>query len=148
MKNNKNHKYTVSSGIQKLTVFLLGTLFLIGFFFELKQGIYQYSQNPNIGGWYGYFYTYEILPLLLFAVTYFLNPRKLTVLQRSFESILVALVGLIAWALISSLERFIYIPNGPNYISTYAKYEIIASTIFVGLITLFLLWLRSTKKWT
>ncbi len=147
MKTNKNPEYYVPSSIQKL--FIGSTIFLytLQFTFMTLQGISQYRENPSIGGFYGYFFATELIPVLLFLVAYALNPRPLTVIQRTFESVLIALSGVICWTLMNIVTPLIVLNAGSGYIESYATYEIIASSALLGVYGLTLVWLRASKRW-
>jgi hypothetical protein len=147
MKKNKKSGYYVPTSIQKFFVGVISSLFVIQFIFLLSQGVSQYQQNTNLGGFYGFFFTLMLVPLLLFTTAFTLNPRSLKILERSFESILIALSGVIAWSILSMLYPAVFIKNGSQYIESYARYEIVASSLLVLVYDLILFWLRSTKRW-
>ena len=147
MKQNKNSKYYVPSSIQLLFIGIVGGLFSLQFFTLLWQGFSQYQQNPNVGGFYGFFYVMDVLPLLLFLIAYALNPRKLSITEKTFESILLATGGAIAWSLFSTIPPTIFLSDGPDYIESYATYQIAASTALALVFAGVLYWLRASKRW-
>lgn len=147
MKNNKNSKYYVPSVIQKLFVGVIGAVFTMQLIFFVVQGINQYIDNPNMGGFYGFMFSIMIYPIILFVVAYALNPRSLSILGRSFESMLLAITGTILGSLLSIALPSILIEVGSENLNNYWSYELISFSVLAVLYTATLFWLRSTKRW-
>lgn len=147
MKTNKTPNYYVPSSILKLFVGVISLAFILQAIFLTLQGVSQFLRNHHLGGFYGFYFTILLFPLLLFLTAYILNPRSLSAIERSFESIVITLSGIMAWSFIGMVPPYIFLGNGPQYIESYDLFAIIASTVLVVVYGLALYWLRSTKRW-
>lgn len=139
-------QYYVPDIFMKIFVYGIGLLYTMSVVMTIWQFVVQYSQNTEVGGWYGYFVTSLLMPMLLFLLTFLLNPRKIRILDKCFESIMFTIVAVIAWSLI--IQYFpVYIAYTSKYVEDYARYQIISSLIFTLFYAGSLYILRVTKKW-
>jgi hypothetical protein len=145
-KTKNDAKLYVPNNIIKIFVFLIVLSYILTLGTMLWQGLTQYLYNPNMGGYYGFMFSSILLPFLLFSIAFLINPRKLSSLEKSFESIIFAIAASSLWIFVYSYIP-IYIVNGPDYIEGYARFEIISTTVFLSIYTLLLLWFRVSKKW-
>jgi hypothetical protein len=68
---------------------------------QLVQLLWQQAgSNPNFSG-YTSWIIWQVVPLVLFGVAFFLHPRKNDLLQRVFESLLMVMAALLVWAVVS-----------------------------------------------
>ena len=143
--SKKSAPYYVPASIVKIFTIIVAGIFIVQSSYFLYQGIRQYLDNPNTGGYYGYFFVTQLLPVILFLLAYALNPRKLAFLARCFESLLFSIAGLTIWSLTTIISPLMF--SKLAFGNRYALYEIISSLSLLVIYSVGLLWLRQSKKW-
>jgi hypothetical protein len=143
MKNNKSSTYSVPSIIQKLFVGTVGGSFILYLIFTLYQFFSQYPDVLNDIGSYSFILLVQGVPLLLFVIAYAFNPRSLKLLERCFESIVLALGGVTAWSYITNMTY----SSISTFVDSYANPQVAITLTFVVVYSLGLFWLRSSKRW-
>lgn len=138
--------YTLSNTLVTYFVTTLGLLFVVGSAATVWQIAMQYNNNPNLGGWFNYLFSLVAVPIMLFIIAYGMNPRKLTPLQKSFESLLFVTVGQALWSFILQALP-LFFSQSQSFINYYMNYELVWTLGFVALYTIGLFWLRASKRW-
>ncbi|HEX8390703.1 MAG TPA: hypothetical protein VF597_04740 [Candidatus Saccharimonadales bacterium] len=146
MKSFKTKKYYVPTSIQTVFVGTLGVLFALQFFFLGLASLAQ-TQNPNMDAFPQFFYAYELMPLALFVIAYALNPRKLRSLERSFESLVLAVCGVALWAVFMFVTPMV-LNYGEGYGQTLFTSLYFTATVFALLYASLLLLLQRSGRWS
>lgn len=115
----KNDFYSISPKIQKIFVWLTILSLLAPFLVELYYFTHQLKNDPNIG--IGLYLLQSLsfagVPPLLFFITYFLKPPRLSPPQRLFETSLLATMGIAVLGMASYTHIFDF-----RYFDAYDSY--------------------------
>lgn len=116
--NSKPNRYYVSNSIQKVFTITIIGLYLVQTIFLAISSVTQLQQGFDLRSQLSYFFIYNLIPIILFFIAYFMNPRKLSRTSKSFESLLLALFGIIGSVLISMIFPLLLFSS--NFSTNYA----------------------------
>ncbi len=148
MKLKKTEDQYVTTGllikIFVWTILVGSALLFASMFYTIAQQFQYANQDPSM---YASLFLSQVLPFVLFTVAYFMNPRRLSFLHRSFEALLLSIAGLTAWSLLTMLLGVLVVPgyDAPN--DSFATYQTAGSVVLLVLYVSGLYWLRRTKRW-
>jgi hypothetical protein len=147
MKNiSKTKPYYVPSSIQKLFIIGIASLYLIQSGFILYSTFSQFQQGSDYFPQLRYFAVYNSVPLIVFGLAYILNPRKLSRLPKTFESLLITIAAYIGWTFIMMLSPMILF--GLIDPIDHVLLEYLSSAIFISIYVAILLVLRKKGTWS
>ena len=138
------HKdHAVPKWLQMAFVIAVTTSFLVNIVFTLMLMYQQSFTNTNFSAFFGFWASQSAIPLLMFGIAYYLNPRKLHPGERVFESLLLTLTASTASGVVMQILSYAGINGGENFM---------AFTLVTGAITIVLyaaiLWqFRASKRW-
>lgn len=142
---------TTPRKLQILVIAALGGSFVLQWGLTLSTVLQQIQTNTNLSSYTSFFIGQVIVPIVLFAGAYFLNPRKLSLLGKLFESTLLMLVGQTVIGVLVQLAMLIQFTVGFQGVSDTAlsitMYDLSAVTIGLVLYFATLAYLRKTKRW-
>jgi hypothetical protein len=111
--------------------------------------LYQQAMtNPNYSGNWTMI-IWQVVPLVLFGLAYFLNPRKLTLVQRLFESVVLTIAGILVFSALSQVV-FQFFSLGSligGSIDSYLFYESLSVATLIVVFGAVLFFLARTKRW-
>lgn len=103
-KQQKSKPYSVPTSIQKVFVYGMIALYLI----QAAIMIVPMLMSGGLGNDYlvqfGYLTMYNLVPVIVFAAAYLLNPRPLARLSKAFEAMLISILACIAWICLLALS--------------------------------------------
>ena len=142
----KQQTYYVPALILKSFTIIIALSFIILTVATLVPALKILSmEGADYGSMFFYQVVAYILPLILFAIAFVLNPRKLSILPKSFEALLISITGFIAYSTISlPLTNLIF--NNMNVDYQIVEYMYVA--VFTILYIAALMLLRRSKKWS
>lgn len=147
--NNKSPKtkpYYVPRSIQSLFVIFGSLIYIIQLLVTGISTFIQFQDGSDYRPQLSYFAIYNLFPVLLFAIAYFLNPRKLSRLSKIFESLLITISAYTGWVVFVSLFLTILL----TYISPtfgYNYVDLLASLVFLSIYAPTLLIIRRKGIW-
>lgn len=148
-KNSKLERYYVPAALQRLFVFIIVPIFTLVLISSAWSLASQMGSGSDVGPYVAYLFEQQLTPALLFILAFVLNPRQLSLLAKSFESLLVAATAYIGWGLLSGVvfTTFFAIMDKSNWMGSeiyiYATYM-----VFMALFIATLLYLRVRGKWS
>lgn len=145
-KLSKTKPYYVPSSIQKLFVIGIISLYLIQTAFIVYSTFSQFLNGSDYLPQLGYFAIYNLVPVIVFGIAYILNPRQLSRLSRTFESLIITISAYVGWTAIMMLSPMILF----NIVdlNSYRLIEYFSSAIFICLYSTVLLILRKKGTWS
>jgi hypothetical protein len=142
---------TTPRKLQVLVIAALGGSFALQWAMTLSTILQQIQTNMNLSSYTSFFIGQVLVPVLLFAGAYFLNPRRLSVVGKLFESVLIMLVGqiLVQTAVqVAMLVHFsVPMTNPDDAFLSFIIYDLVAVAISAVLYFAALVYLRKTKRW-
>jgi hypothetical protein len=142
---------TTPRKLQILVIAALGGSFAIQWAMTLSTVLQQIQTNSNLSSYTSFFVGQVIVPVLLFAGAYFLNPRRLSRVGKLFESLLIMLAGQILVQTAVQLAMLVHfsvsMTNPDDAYLSFIIYDLVA--VGIGLVMYFaaLVYLRKTKRW-
>ena len=107
----------------------------------------QLQYNANLSSYLGFFIGNFVAPIVFFVGAYLLNPRKLTLVGRLFESLLLLLVGQTILQVVVEIALMQFTgPVTDPYWGIIVR-DIAATTITAAAYFGTLVYLRATKRW-
>ena len=111
----------------------------------------QYPHNQNLSGFHAIFMTTTVLPLVMATTAYLLARRKVSVLERSFDSIIVVILSLmlfgflnlVLWGLLSSLSVDVFVWEATGSLS----FAALSAALVYAIMTGYLLVARRKGQW-
>jgi hypothetical protein len=145
----KSNQYHVSVVVQRLFVFMIIPAFGLVLAYSVWSLISQMGSGNDNGPYFAYLFEQQMTPALLFILAFVLNPRQLSLLSKSFESLLVATSAYIGWGLLSGLllTTFFAIIDKSNIMGS-ELYIYVTYMAFLVLFVATLLYLRVRGKWS
>ncbi|HSE61464.1 MAG TPA: hypothetical protein VLA88_04185 [Candidatus Saccharimonadales bacterium] len=141
------HKdHPVPKWMQLAFIVAVASSLLVNIGFTLSIMFQQSFTNENFSAFAGALISQSAMPVLLFGIAYYLNPRKLHPGERIFESMLLtftALLGSGAIMQIFSYAGLQQLYGGEHYMA----YQLVTGTITVVLFAVILWQLRASKRW-
>ena len=141
---SKSHP--VPKGLQKTLIVLMAATFASQLLSTLYIMVQQSATNQNFSAFAIPLFGQITVPTVLVLAAYSLNPRKLSGLEKLFESVVVALCGFAAFVLLSQLMLLWPAPFPGDY-SGYLVYELIRTVAILVAYVGVLWYLRRTKRW-
>jgi hypothetical protein len=142
---------TTPRKLQILVIAALGGSFALQWAMTLSTILQQIQTNTNLSSYTSFFIGQVIVPLLLFAGAYFLNPRRLSVVGKLFESVLIMLVGQILVQTVVQIAMLVHfsvpMTNPDDAFLSFIMYDLVAVTISTVLYFGTLVYLRKSKRW-
>jgi hypothetical protein len=145
-KSQKPAAYNVPTSIQRLFVYTIIPLYLLQTALIAEATVSQYMEGSDYRPQLGYFIVYNLVPIAIFLLAYLLNPRKLALLGRIFESLLITVGALIGWSLLGMLMPGIVI--GLFGIDGLRIIEYVSAALFLTIYTSVLIILRKRAVWS
>lgn len=145
-KRTKDERYYVSASILKLCTLPVIGLYLIQFIYMVFSTATQWQNGSDFRPQLGYLLIYNTLPIVAFAVAYVLNPRKLSVIPKLFESLLISIAALICWSILNILVPIIYVQQ--FLFDQFRIYEYLMAGTFLLVYISVLFFLRKKHMWT
>jgi hypothetical protein len=136
--------------LQILVIAALGGSYALQWAMTLSTILQQIQSNTNLSSYTSFFIGQVIVPVLFFAGAYFLNPRRLTVVVRLFESLLIMLVGQILVQTAVQLAMIVHFTlpiNAGDASWSFILYDLAAVGVATVLYFATMLYLRKTKRW-
>lgn len=137
-------------GLQIAALVTLGGSYLLQWGLTLNTVLQQLPHNSNLSSYYMFFLGSFVMPVVFFIGAYFLSPRKISVVGRLFESLLIMVVGQTAAQMFVQFAYLMPGAFGTSADQAFANF-ILYEAIAVGIATLLyfatLLYLRKTKRW-
>jgi hypothetical protein len=138
------HKdHPVPKWMQLAFTLAVSATFLINIIYTLILMYQQSFTNTNYSAFVGILASQSAMPLLMFAIAYYLNPRKLHPGERVFESLLLAITGLLTAGVVMQLLSYIGVSGGEQFIA----FMIVTGAITVVVYAAALWQLRASKRW-
>lgn len=140
---------TTPRKLQILVIAALGGSFALQWVLTLSTILQQIQTNTNLSSYTSFFIGQVIVPILLFAGAYFLNPRRLSLVGKLFESLLIMLVGEVAVLVAVQLGMIAHsvASRGGDIFWDFIFYDLVGVTVAVVLYFATMIYLRKTKRW-
>jgi hypothetical protein len=141
---NKDHK--VPNQLQVLFIVSVAGAFLLNLAETLATMFQQSYSNPNFSSFTTFLAWQAAVPLILFGLAYYLNPRKLKPVERLFESLIITITGLMFSTGLLQIIDYITarkLLGGPDFMA----YQLVSGIAVVAVYTLVLWQLRKSKQW-
>lgn len=138
-------KNATPEGLKRAFIVVCAATYVISVVQLVTLMLQQIQTNPNLSSSWP-LVLFQTMPLAFFGLAYFLTPRKkVDQLQRVFESVLIAVIGLGLFTVLSQVATYI-VSVGSTY-ESFIVYQIVlvGGTVlgFAGV----LYFLAKTKRW-
>lgn len=138
--------HTVPKGLQLAFVAAVTISFLVQVGYTLYIMIDQSFRNPNLSAFVGVLSAQTAVPILMFGLAYYWNPRKLQPGERLFESLVITVTGVAASAAFMQVLMYsgaMTVLGGEHFIA----YELATAAIVLVIYAAILWQLRTNKRW-
>ena len=125
--------YNVPRALQMAFIGAIVAEFVVQAALTTSAMITQYPTNQNLSAYYIFLSQMFLLPIIFVVTAFLLTPRKLPILPKAFESLLMTAVALTILQLLTFLSTYIQLFASPSDLGSYQLWvSVVATILYVG----------------